>query len=75
MPKNSPPSCLNCDRPGTLVTEVRKMLKADVRPQLQMATELRVPYHWLKSFMAGAIVDPSVNRIQHIYEQLTGRRL
>jgi hypothetical protein len=70
-----PTPSLACDKPGSLVTEVRKMLKADIRPQLQIATDLKVPYHWLKSFMAGAIPDPGVNRIQYIYEQLTGRKL
>lgn len=38
--------------------------------KLALATD--IPYDWLVKLKAGKIKDPSVNRIQAVYETLTG---
>lgn len=41
----------------------------------RISIELRVPYIWLIKFRDGKIADPSVNRVQALYEYLTGNPL
>lgn len=64
-----------CDKPNTLLAATIDMIRKDKRTRLDQALELTVPYHWLSQLMAGNIKSPSVNRIQHIYEQLSGKKL
>jgi hypothetical protein len=37
--------------------------------------ESGLPYYWLRKLVYGAVPDPSVNRIQALYEFLTNSRL
>ncbi len=37
--------------------------------------ETDLPYHWLSKLAAGEFQNPSVNRIQFLYEYLTGNKL
>jgi hypothetical protein len=71
LSSNRPP----CDKPGTLIEATRKLLKNDPRSQPRIAEDLGVPFHWLKAFMADEIEAPSVNRVQYLYEKLSGHRL
>jgi hypothetical protein len=64
-----------CDRPGTLIEATRKLLHNDKRSRPKLAKDLEVPFHWLKAFMADEIDAPSVNRVQYIYEKLSGSRI
>ena len=41
----------------------------------RISIELRVPYIWLIKFRDGKIKDPSVNRVQALYEFLKGEPL
>jgi len=34
-----------------------------------------VPFYWLKKFSAGEMLNPSVNRVQELYEFLTNSKL
>ncbi len=61
---------LICDQPGTLLTSTLALLKEDPRPLLTLYEETGIPYHWLKSFSAGKIQNPSVNRIECLREKL-----
>lgn len=70
-----PPGRPACDQPGSLIEATRHLLKRDERTHEQLSKELNVPFHWLRSFMAGEIEAPSVNRVQYIYEKLSGSRL
>lgn len=45
------------------------------RDLLAIHRQTNIPYHWLCRFSAGKIRNPSVNRIQYLYEQLTGKNL
>lgn len=57
-----------CERTLTL-------LRKSKTPLPDLAQRAGLPYYWLKSFKSGAIADPSVNRVQHLYEYLTGKKL
>lgn len=71
----APAPTLACDKPGTLITATRRLLERDERPRVQLAADLGVPLHWLNTFIQGGIDAPSVNRIQYIYEKLSGHKM
>lgn len=71
-PINTSPAC---DKAGTLIMATRRLLARDERPIETLAAELGVPFYWLKSFKAGDIDAPSVNRVQFIYEKLSGHKM
>lgn len=59
-----------CEKTKKLLNErPRKLLLANI----SFETGLTVP--WLKKFAIGEIENPSVNRIQKLYEFLTGKSL
>jgi hypothetical protein len=41
----------------------------------QVAEECGLPLAWLSAFARGEISEPSVNRIECLYEHLTGAKL
>jgi len=59
------------DKPQSLHTETRRLIKQDKRPLKMLAQATGVPYYWLKKFSAGEIPNPSVNRVQYLYEFFT----
>lgn len=66
-----------CDQPGTLVTRTRELLLQDERDLLTIHKETGVPFYWLRKFTQknNTINNPSANRIQYLYEHLTGAPL
>lgn len=64
-----------CDQPQSLVTVTQNLIKKDKRTRYDLAKELEIPFHWLNSFAQGYIDAPSVNRVQYIYEKLSGKKL
>lgn len=64
-----------CDSPGTLLTETKRLIKKDRRSLMRLAFETDIPFYWLQKFMRGGILAPSVNRIQYLYEKLSGKKL
>lgn len=61
------------DRPGSLMEETRRLLK-DVN-LLELYATTKIPFYWLRKFASGAFRNPSVNRVQFLYEYLTGKPL
>jgi hypothetical protein len=59
----------------SLYQETLKLLKDNNESLLDIHKEANLPYFWLKKFKAGEIKDPSVNRVQSLYEYLTGKKL
>jgi hypothetical protein len=59
----------------SLMTETLRLLKSrsETLPQIQEATG--IPFYWLRKFIGGEIHDPSVNRVQKLYEYLSKRKL
>lgn len=60
---------------NTLYDKTMKLLEQDVRSLRQIAKEVKLPYDWLVGVRYKRIKNPSVNRIQKLYEYLSGQRL
>lgn len=60
---------------GSLLQRTLELLKTtdETIPQIYVDTEL--PFYWLQSLREGRIKNPSVNRIQRLYEHLSGKKL
>ena len=65
------------DKPSTLMVETLKLLKADERKLAELAdsTQTGISYYWLKKFSANEFANPSVNRVQFLYEFLSGNKI
>jgi len=61
------------DQPRSLMVKTIRLLEG--RDLLQVYEETRLPYYWLRKFAAGAYKNPSVNRVQFLFEHLTGKTL
>ena len=61
------------DRPGSLMAATQHLLKD--RDLLSIYKDTHLPYHWLVKFKAGTYKNPSVNRVQYLYEYLTSKPL
>jgi hypothetical protein len=61
--------------PMSLFDETRKLLIDAPLPLMRLGKQLCIPYQWLIKFRNGEIPDPSVNRVQLLYETLTGKEL
>lgn len=64
-----------CDREGSLMTATLDLLKKDSRSLLQIYDETGVPFYWLRRFVTGGYKNPSVNRVQYLFEKLSGKKL
>jgi len=60
---------------GTLLAKTIELLKADKRTLRMVGQATDIPYYWLKKLSAGEIDNPSVNRIQQLFEFLAKKRL
>ena len=63
------------DEPNTLMVETIKLIRADRRTLLELYVVTGVPFYWLKRFVAKEMKNPSVNRVQFLYEFLTSKKL
>jgi len=63
------------DKPGSLMLRTRQLLRTDNRDLLQIHKDTKIPFYWLRAFSAGKFTNPSVNRVQKLYENLTGNPL
>lgn len=66
------------DSPGSLMQQTQALLKTKAPKEVDLfrvhdATGL--PFFWLRKFLAGAFKNPSVNRVQFLYEHLTGQKI
>lgn len=59
----------------TLHAATLQLLHKSDESLLIIHKESKLPYYWLRKFSSGEIADPSVNRVQALYEYLTGREL
>lgn len=60
---------------GSLYSRTLDLLKQSGIPLPEIYKETHLPYYWLKKFSSGEIRDPSVNRVQRLYEFLADRKL
>lgn len=61
--------------PGTLLTRTRDMLNACPEDYLTINKATGCSPWWLSNFKRGLLPDPSVNRVQKLYEYLSGQPL
>lgn len=64
----------------TLMEHTRKLLRESPQsiPEVYHGMSMQgseVSYYWLRKFSAGNVSDPSVNKVQELYEYLTGKPL
>lgn len=57
----------------TLLAKVREMLRE--QDLMLLYAETRISFGWLQRVKLGRIKDPSVNRIQWLYEYLTKKQI
>lgn len=60
---------------GTLMSRTVKLLRRDTRSLTQISFDAQIPVDWLKRLSSGRLRDPGVNRMQALYEYLTGKQL
>lgn len=63
----------NSQEPGKLYTATRELARGVSLDELKRLTGL--PDSWLRKFRQGEIAEPSVNRVELVYQKLTGRKL
>lgn len=61
--------------PYSLMTTTIELLKDDERSLINIHKETNIPFYWLRKFAAGEFENPSVNRVQCLYEFLTKKKL
>lgn len=61
--------------PGSLMTETLRLLKERKETLINISDKTEIPFYWLRKFLGGEINDPSVNRVQRLYEYLSGTQL
>ena len=60
----------------TLLNKTKALLKEDKRSLFDIANASGIPFYWLQRFASSqSVKDPSVNRIQYLYEFLTNSKL
>jgi hypothetical protein len=60
---------------GSLLTETRRLLKERNQKLMDIQAATGISFFWLRRFNSGEIQEPGVNRIQTLYEYLSGRKL
>ena len=60
---------------GELMTKTLELLNKCEKPLHQIYAETHLPFHWLKKFHSEEFENPSVNRVQFLYEYLSGKKI
>ena len=63
------------DKPGTLAQRTRDLLQNRECSMPRLSRNLDLPLSWLIRFERAEIPSPGVNRVQFLYEQLSGKKL
>ncbi len=72
---------LVCDARQTLVEKTWQLLDKRVRPDhrtcdlMELFREHGIPFYWLEQFHRKKVNKPGANRIQYLYEKLSGKKL
>lgn len=61
--------------PLSLMVETLRLLRERKSTLPEVAVSAGIPFYWLRKFLGGEIQDPSVNRVQKLYEYLKGHQL
>jgi len=60
---------------GSLLRVTRDLFARRTESIPYIAVKAGVPFYWLMKFADGTTKDPSVNRVQRLYEYLSGHKL
>jgi hypothetical protein len=63
------------DNVGTLLERTRALLAQTDQTYVEIYTATQLDPNWLSALLRGKIADPSVNKVQRLYEHLTQRKL
>lgn len=63
------------DSPGSLMQRTIALAKEKEKDAVTLHTETGLPFYWLKKFLSNGFQNPSVNRVQCLYEHLAGSKL
>lgn len=66
---------LKCDSPGSLITKTYVLLDESNLSLPDLFKETGIPFYWLRQFKGRIFVNPSVNRVQCLYEFLAKKEL
>jgi len=61
------------DQPGLLMRRTVELLRE--RNLLKVYEDTKIPFYWLRKFSSGETKNPSVNRVQYLYEFLSGKSI
>lgn len=61
------------DQPGPLMLKTIELVKA--RTPIKVFAETGISFYWLKKFVGMEYKNPSVNRVEYLYEYLTNTKL
>jgi hypothetical protein len=65
----------NFDKPGKLMSKTRELLRNDSRSIAKISIDTGITFFWLQRVSADMMKNPSVNRVEYLYEQLSGQTL
>ena len=63
------------ESPGSLQAATYQLLKKDGRSLSDISTSTGISFYWLQRFSQNVFKNPSVNRVQYLYEELSGKKL
>jgi hypothetical protein len=64
------------DQQSTLLKRVVELLQSKRdKDYMEIWRDTGIPYFWIRKIACGDIKAPNVNRIQFLYEHLTGKKL
>lgn len=63
------------NKPHELTEQTRELLKTRDESLAALSRRTGIPYWWLHDLDRDRIAEPSANRILHLYEALTGRKV
>lgn len=66
---------LKCDQQGSLMQKTHALIKDCDLTLPELFKETGIPFYWLRQFKAGYFPNPSVNRVQYLYEYLMKGKL
>jgi hypothetical protein len=75
MPQSSKEQKEPFDMPSSLMLETIRLLKNTNKKLFTISLDTRIPFHWLNKFRDGVYINPSVNRVQYLYEYLTNTKI
>jgi len=63
------------DKPGSLMQKTITLIREDQRSLLELYSETGIPFYWLRKFVNNEFKNPSVNRVQYLYEFLSNSKI